>query len=106
MNVHQDNEATSRKLSRRTAIVAGLSMATMSAGSLLTKPEVANAKSSQVLPDIWSGWEHLGGTIIEEPAVSSWAANRLDVFTRNTNSTLGHKSWNGSSWSGWESLGG
>ncbi len=54
----------------------------------------------------WHGWEDLGGVIIGAPAVSSWAANRLDCFVRGTNNRMYHKWWNGSKWSGWENLGG
>ena len=54
----------------------------------------------------WFGWESLGGVLTSDPAVSSWAANRLDCFVRGTNNAMWHKWWNGSSWSGWENLGG
>jgi hypothetical protein len=39
------------------------------------------------------------------PAVSSWAAERLDVFTVGTDNALWHK-WFENGWYGWESLGG
>ena len=45
-------------------------------------------------------------TFKDDPAVSSWGNNRLDVFVRGTDDALWHKWWDGSSWSGWESLGG
>jgi hypothetical protein len=54
----------------------------------------------------WFGWESLGGVLTSDPAVSSWASNRLDCFVRGTNNAMWHKWWNGSSWSGWEDLGG
>jgi peptidoglycan hydrolase-like protein with peptidoglycan-binding domain len=54
----------------------------------------------------WYGWESLGGVITSDPAVSSWASNRLDCFVRGTDNAMWHKWWNGSSWSGWENLGG
>jgi hypothetical protein len=54
----------------------------------------------------WFGWESLGGVLTSDPAVSSWAANRLDCFVRGTDNAMWHKWWNGSSWSGWENLGG
>ncbi|HEY5183716.1 MAG TPA: hypothetical protein VIM19_02160 [Actinomycetes bacterium] len=57
-------------------------------------------------PAGWGGWESLGGTLETEPAVVSWAPNRLDVFTIGTDSALWHRWWDGSSWGGWESLGG
>ena len=53
----------------------------------------------------WSGWESLGGVLTSAPAVSSWSANRLDVFARGTDNALWHKWW-APGWSGWESLGG
>ena len=53
----------------------------------------------------WSGWESLGGVLASGPGVSSWAANRLDVFVRGTDNRLWHK-WFSGGWSGWESLGG
>ncbi|MDF2615190.1 MAG: hypothetical protein K0S71_2976 [Clostridia bacterium] len=54
----------------------------------------------------WSEWEDLGGILTSAPAVSSWQANRLDVFGRGQNNALWHKWWNGSRWSEWEDLGG
>jgi RHS repeat-associated protein len=39
------------------------------------------------------------------PAVSSWAANREDLFVHGADNAIWHKSWNGSTWSAWESLG-
>ena len=52
------------------------------------------------------GWESLGGILTSAPDVSSWAANRLDVFARGTDNALWHRWWDGSAWRGWESLGG
>jgi YD repeat-containing protein len=41
------------------------------------------------------------------PAVSSWGANRLDLFARGTGNAIMHKYWNGTAWSStWENLGG
>jgi hypothetical protein len=40
----------------------------------------------------WSRWEDLGGILSSAPAVSSWSANRLDVFGRGQNNALWHKS--------------
>jgi C1A family cysteine protease len=54
----------------------------------------------------WYGWENLGGVLSSKPAVSSWAANRLDCFVRGTDNAMWHKWWDGSGWRGWESLGG
>lgn len=54
----------------------------------------------------WSRWEDLGGVLTSAPAVSSWQANRLDVFGRGQNQSLWHKWWDGSNWSQWEDLGG
>lgn len=53
----------------------------------------------------WSGWESLGGILTSGPTVSSWAANRLDIFVRGADMALWHKWWN-NAWSGWEKLGG
>ncbi len=57
-------------------------------------------------PRRWSGWEDLGGVILDGPAVASWATNRLDVFATGTNNAMHHKWWDGRAWRGWESLGG
>ena len=54
----------------------------------------------------WSAWARLGGVFTNAPSVTSWSADRLDVFVRGTNTHLMHRSWNGSAWSGWEDLGG
>ena len=54
----------------------------------------------------WLGWENLGGVATSDPAVASWAANRLDCFVRGTDSHMWHKWWAGAGWSGWEDLGG
>jgi hypothetical protein len=54
----------------------------------------------------WKGFEDLGGGCSNGPAVSSWAANRLDTFVIGQDSAMWHKWWGGSAWSGWESLGG
>ncbi len=40
------------------------------------------------------------------PSVSSWGANRLDVFVRGGDNAIWWKSFNGSVWSAWSSLGG
>ena len=44
----------------------------------------------------WLGWEDLGGVLTDDPAVASWASNRLDCFARGTDSHMWHKWWNGS----------
>lgn len=54
----------------------------------------------------WSDWSSIGGQFLYGPCVSSWAANRLDVFGIGTDRALWHKAWNGSQWSEWFSLGG
>ncbi len=54
----------------------------------------------------WSNWEDLGGVLTTAPAVSSWGANRLDVFAGGTDNSMYHKWWDGNRWSDWESLGG
>jgi len=55
---------------------------------------------------IWRGWQDLGGTIKAPPAVASWAAHRLDVFSAGADGTLNHKWWDGSTWHVWQTLGG
>ena len=55
---------------------------------------------------IWRGWQDLGGTIKAPPAVASWAANRLDVFSAGSDGQLNHKWWDGSAWHNWQTLGG
>ncbi|MEO6603869.1 MAG: C1 family peptidase [Polyangiaceae bacterium] len=61
-----------------------------------------------VLPAVagWNGYENLGGTITSKPNAVSWAANRIDVVARGTDSAVWHKWWDGNHWQGWESLGG
>jgi hypothetical protein len=59
----------------------------------------------------WSGWVNEIGhpppgiASGSGPAVSSWSANRLDVFVRGADNAIWHAWWDGSSWSGWQSLG-
>jgi hypothetical protein len=50
-------------------------------------------------------WEDHGGAIVGSPAVSSWGANRLDVFVRGTDNQLYHEYFDGG-WHPWEALGG
>lgn len=54
----------------------------------------------------WKGYENLGGLITSRPNAVSWAANRIDVVARGTDSAVFHRWWDGASWKGWESLGG
>jgi C1A family cysteine protease len=54
----------------------------------------------------WNGWENLGGILTSRPSAVSWAANRIDVVVRGTDSAVAHKWWDGTSWKGFESLGG
>lgn len=54
----------------------------------------------------WHGYEGLGGTITSKPSATSWAANRIDVVARGTDSAVFHRWWDGAQWLGWESLGG
>jgi hypothetical protein len=51
------------------------------------------------------GWESLGGVLTSGPDVSSWTANRLDVFARGQDNGLWHLGFD-SGWSDWDSLGG
>ena len=57
-------------------------------------------------PHGWYGYENLGGVITSKPNAASWAANRIDVVARGTDSAVYHKWWDGVHWNGWESLGG
>lgn len=54
----------------------------------------------------WSEWEDLGGVLTSAPAVSSWQANRVDVFARGQNLAMWHKYWSATRWSDWEDIGG
>lgn len=55
----------------------------------------------------WSSWQNIpGATTYYNPAICSWASNRLDVFHRGTSNWIYQATWNGSSWSGWTNLGG
>ena len=48
----------------------------------------------------------LGGVITSKPSAVSWAADRIDVVARGTDSAVHHRWWDGAQWHGWESLGG
>jgi len=57
------------------------------------------------------GWNPPGspnGVVAQEPAVVSWASNRLDIFATGTDNNLYIKSWTGTEWVpsqlGWASL--
>jgi hypothetical protein len=52
------------------------------------------------LPDGQENWEPLGlgQKFASEPAVVSWAANRLDVVALGLDGQLYHKAWDGSAW--------
>ena len=54
----------------------------------------------------WHGYESLGGILTSKPSATSWAANRIDVVVRGTDSAVWHRWWDGANWQGWESLGG
>jgi PQQ-like domain len=51
-------------------------------------------------------WTSLGANLSTGPDAASWAAGRLDVFSRGQDNTLWHISSSGGAWSSWESLGG
>jgi hypothetical protein len=72
----------------------------------LDADDIAGIRSLYGAGVAWSGWESLGGILTSAPAVSSWAANRLDCFVRGTDNAMWHKWWDGAAWRGWESLGG
>jgi peptide methionine sulfoxide reductase MsrB len=54
----------------------------------------------------WNGWQDLGGATKASPAVASWAAHRLDVFSAGKDDQLTHKWWDGDKWHDWQTLGG
>jgi len=54
----------------------------------------------------WSEWECLGGSLDSAPVVTSWEADRLDIFARGADGALWHMCWDGTHWCEWESLGG
>ena len=55
-------------------------------------------------------YDDLGGVIVGNPAVVSWAHDRLDAFVIGTDRALYHKAWSGSQWlpspTGYDRLGG
>lgn len=55
----------------------------------------------------WTAWERLGGHFNSAASAITPAPGRLEVFARDRDFTLRHKSWNGIEWSlGWNNLGG
>jgi hypothetical protein len=52
------------------------------------------------------GIKRRGGTSSTGPAVTSWSANRLDLFAKGTDNALYHMTWDGTQWSSWYDLGG
>ncbi|HEV2069138.1 MAG TPA: S8 family serine peptidase [Acidimicrobiales bacterium] len=57
----------------------------------------------------WSGWDSLGGSCTDSPAVGSNSDGRLEVFVRWQDGTL-HRNWQrvpgwGVSWAGWHRTG-
>jgi hypothetical protein len=53
----------------------------------------------------WLGWESLNGILTSGAGVSSWGANRLDIFARGADSALWHRWWD-NGWGDWERIGG
>lgn len=55
----------------------------------------------------WTGWNNLGGPILQSPASVSWGPNRYDVFVRGTDNMLYQKfsTNNGTTWSGFVAFG-
>jgi serine protease AprX len=80
----------------------------------------ATGRDSSVYHKWWDGatwgpngtagaWESLGGAALGPPKAVSWAPNRIDLFVLGQDSSLYHKSWDGSTWtpnSGFEFIGG
>jgi len=55
----------------------------------------------------WSLWEALGGHFNSAATIIAPTPARLEVFARDRDFTLRHKSWNGTEWTlGWDNLGG
>ncbi len=54
----------------------------------------------------WYGYENLGGVLTSRPNAASWAANRIDVVVRGSDSAVYHKWWDGAHWNGYENLAG
>jgi hypothetical protein len=53
----------------------------------------------------WTAAESLGGALTSQPAVTSGAAGRYDIFARGSDSAIWQKSFSGGKWSAWQSLG-
>ncbi|GAC1649337.1 MAG: hypothetical protein NVS9B11_22420 [Candidatus Dormibacteraceae bacterium] len=51
-------------------------------------------------------WTSLNGIFTSGPGVSSWDANRVDVFARAQDTAMWQNTWTGTSWSTWAPLGG
>lgn len=55
----------------------------------------------------FSGFNTLGGVVVDNPGSVAWSAIRIDVFIRGQDNALWHKWWDSATgWSGWQSLGG
>ena len=57
----------------------------------------------------WGNWVSIAGQIPAGtgPAACSWGSGRLDVFARDTDGAMWHKSYDtATAWSNWNSLGG
>lgn len=67
-------------------------------------PELWQLLSAKFKPA--SPWSSLGGVFLSGPAASSWAANRIDVWSRGSDNQLWQDTYNGSTWGGWTPLGG
>lgn len=66
-------------------------------------PSSGGTASSQSMSDPWVA---LDGPVLSAPAVTSFGADRIDLFARGTDYTLWHRTFNGTTWSAWQSLGG
>jgi hypothetical protein len=49
----------------------------------------------------WSVVEHLDGSLVGAPALSSPERGRLDLFARDASGRVVWKSWNDAQWLGW-----
>lgn len=54
----------------------------------------------------WHAWENQGGILTAGVDSVSWGNNRIDVVSRNSNSRMVHKAWDGSQFTAWTERGG
>lgn len=64
-------------------------------------------KTGQPFWPVASNWfgDNLAGNIAEDPTISSWSSNRLDVFGRGPDNHLYQTWWENGKWAAWQNLG-